>query len=355
MKSNQSSSTLRTLRRLHLALALVAPVLAFAGAPVCAAESTPATVAPALSTADADFEVYREASKPRRPDPSMTPLEREIDRENYWNIRREKALAFLARHPTDPRRWQIVSGLSYNLPRFVKAWETSDAGRRVKPQVDEVAVAEWRERVKSLRAAMRAATDVPEEVRKSIEMMRTLWETRQTFLTRWRSGPQAPDFAARRLDGTEIRLSEHRGKVVLLEFWATWCAPCLEGMPHLQETAARYKGQDVVTLALCTGDTRANFDRWVNQHASKYPDIVFVHDPAERGKERVANLAFGVVFIPAQLVIDRTGKVAQALMTNSGDSILDAALARAGVKVDPIIVARGEAALHWSETDLVFD
>ncbi|MCP4428873.1 MAG: TlpA family protein disulfide reductase, partial [Chloroflexi bacterium] len=54
------------------------------------------------------------------------------------------------------------------------------------------------------------------------------------------SGPQpaanfpAPDFTLERLDGQQVSLQDHRGKYVLLNFWATWCAPCREEMPHIQ-------------------------------------------------------------------------------------------------------------------------
>jgi thiol-disulfide isomerase/thioredoxin len=61
-----------------------------------------------------------------------------------------------------------------------------------------------------------------------------------------RVGEQAPDFALRTLDGNVVRLSDLRGKVVLVNFWATWCGPCKAEMPDLQEVYEQHKDQLVV-------------------------------------------------------------------------------------------------------------
>jgi cytochrome c biogenesis protein CcmG/thiol:disulfide interchange protein DsbE len=62
---------------------------------------------------------------------------------------------------------------------------------------------------------------------------------------------RAPDFELRSLDGNNVRLSEHFGKdVVLLDFWATWCQPCLVALPHLDELYQKYRSQGFVVLAV---------------------------------------------------------------------------------------------------------
>ena len=60
----------------------------------------------------------------------------------------------------------------------------------------------------------------------------------------------APSFAVRTLDGKMFRLSEHRGRPVVLDFWATWCGPCRASMPHLAGIQERYNGEGLVVLGL---------------------------------------------------------------------------------------------------------
>jgi thiol-disulfide isomerase/thioredoxin len=159
-------------------------------------------------------------------------------------------------------------------------------------------------------------------------------------------GAQAPDFVSQTLDGKDVRLSDFRGKVVVLDFWATWCGPCIASMPHTQEVAAHYKDQGVVVLANCTSDTRAKFEQWVKANQEKYPDLIWTHDSAERKPERVSRARYGVGGIPCQFVIDRDGKIVDIVIGYlPGEAILEAALSKAGIKVDPALVEKGAADL----------
>jgi peroxiredoxin len=155
------------------------------------------------------------------------------------------------------------------------------------------------------------------------------------------AGATAPDFTTNDVVGKPVKLSDYRGKVVVLDFWATWCGPCLNSMPHTQEVAAKYKDQGVVVLGSCTSDAREKFETWVKANQAKYPDFIFSHDPAERGADRVSAKLYGVGGIPQQFIIDRDGKIA-ATVTGylAGEVLLDAALAKAGIKVDPAIIAK---------------
>jgi peroxiredoxin len=162
------------------------------------------------------------------------------------------------------------------------------------------------------------------------------------------AGVMAPDFSTFDLAGKEVRLADYRGKVLILDFWATWCAPCIASMPHTQELAAKYADQGVVVLAVCTGDKRGKFEDWVKLKASSYPAIRFTFDPHELGTpahDRRASVAlYGVPAIPAQFIIGRDGKiVATTDGYVTGDTRLEAALALAGVKVKGDAVARAAA------------
>lgn len=160
---------------------------------------------------------------------------------------------------------------------------------------------------------------------------------------RLKAGALAPDFASLDVQGRERRLSEWKGKVVVLDFWATWCGPCVSSLPHTQEVARRYKDQGVVIIANCTSDSRKNFEKFAKANESKYRDLLLTSDPHEKGAERASSKLYGVSGIPSQFIIGRDGKVVMSLEGyEEGEVRLEAALARAGIKVDAATVAKGE-------------
>jgi thiol-disulfide isomerase/thioredoxin len=157
-------------------------------------------------------------------------------------------------------------------------------------------------------------------------------------------GTPAPDWELATADGSRIALKDLKGEVVVLDFWATWCGPCKKSLPHTQEVALKYKDQDVVVLANCTSDARKAFESWLQQNQGDYPDIVFTHDAAEKKPERASRSLYGVGGIPQQFVIGKDGKVA-ALVDGymDGEVLLEAALAKAGVKVDAATLEKAAA------------
>ena len=108
----------------------------------------------------------------------------------------------------------------------------------------------------------------------------------------------APDFTVHNGSQT-VRLSQFRGKLVLLNFWATWCAPCIDELPSLQEL--QKQRPDIQVLAISIDDDPAAYTAFLKQY-----DINLL---AVRDGSQGANLKFGSVRVPETFVLDRSGVV----------------------------------------------
>ncbi|HWM87518.1 MAG TPA: TlpA disulfide reductase family protein [Kofleriaceae bacterium] len=86
----------------------------------------------------------------------------------------------------------------------------------------------------------------------------------------------APDFALRDLSGRTVRLSDHRGKVVLVNFWATWCVPCAAELPHLERLYNKYRDQGFVVLAISMDgpESSANVDPHARRYGLTFPVLL---------------------------------------------------------------------------------
>ncbi|MCB8933274.1 MAG: TlpA family protein disulfide reductase [Fimbriimonadaceae bacterium] len=146
------------------------------------------------------------------------------------------------------------------------------------------------------------------------------------------AGTVAPDFVAQTPDGKPIRLSDFKGKVVILDFWATWCGPCKESMPGLQKIYDRVRDQGVVVLSLNVLDAKAPFDAWIAKNGGTTYTFTFAFDPAGRGKESIPTSKYNVSGIPTMYVIGRDGKVKDALVGSGNEANLVKALEREGVR-----------------------
>ncbi|BDI28117.1 hypothetical protein CCAX7_001680 [Capsulimonas corticalis] len=147
-------------------------------------------------------------------------------------------------------------------------------------------------------------------------------------------GAIAPDFAAVTPDGKTVRLSDFQGKIVVLDFWATWCHPCQEALPHLESVYKQIQGQDVAVLGVCVWDKKESYDKWVADKKEIY-SFPTAFDPAGRGDNEIAGTLYKVNGIPTQYVIDKQGKVAAVMIGYDGadDHHLEDALAAQGVKL----------------------
>ena len=112
---------------------------------------------------------------------------------------------------------------------------------------------------------------------------------------------KAPDFTLRSVGGANLRLVELRGQVVLVNFWATWCGPCRQEMPHLNRLYDRYRSTGFVLLGVnIDDDPRAAADL-----AAK----LGVHFPVLLDTDKKVSRAYDMSAMPATLLIDRDGRV----------------------------------------------
>lgn len=114
-------------------------------------------------------------------------------------------------------------------------------------------------------------------------------------------GREAPAYAATTLDGAPASLADHRGKVVLLNVWATWCAPCREEIPYLQSLYAEHAahGLEIIGVSVDAEGTEATIRGFQKDFGMRYPIWL---DPDER--VQTLYMALGV---PATYLIDRQG------------------------------------------------
>jgi peroxiredoxin len=131
--------------------------------------------------------------------------------------------------------------------------------------------------------------------------LRLARRTRQASIPQMK-GDMAPDFALQSLDGKTVRLSDYRGKAVLLNFWATWCAPCKIEMPWFVELQKQYGAEGLQILGVAMDDASP-------KDIADFAKEMGVNYPVLLGKEAVGDAYGGVQFLPESFYIDRNGKV----------------------------------------------
>lgn len=128
------------------------------------------------------------------------------------------------------------------------------------------------------------------------------------------TGEKAPVFTSTNMEGTPYNLENLRGKIVVINLWATFCSPCIGEMPELNTLVEKYAGKDVVFLAP-TPDEKSGLEGFLQKHSFKYQvlpnsyGIIQQYAPKEKESSPTDSSDSFKMILPAHLIIDRDGMV----------------------------------------------
>lgn len=111
----------------------------------------------------------------------------------------------------------------------------------------------------------------------------------------------APEFSLTDTAGHTLRLSDYRGKVVILDFWATWCEPCKQEIPHFIEMQNQYGAQGLQVLGISMDDSEPPVREFEQKFKINYPVAV--------GTAKMADQYGGILGLPITFVIDASGRI----------------------------------------------
>lgn len=117
-------------------------------------------------------------------------------------------------------------------------------------------------------------------------------------------GDQAPDLVLKGINGGNIQLSDFKGKVVLIDFWASWCAPCRKANPKLENLYQKYKSNDFIVLGVSLDSKETSWKSAVKKDKLTYPQVI----DTKNWNSKIVQ-AYGVDNLPASFLIDGKGKI----------------------------------------------
>lgn len=204
----------------------------------------------------------------------------------YWQKIKMKQ-AFIARHPDS----------------FVSLYELNDM-----------------EQLYSVDSYANAFNTLTERLKSSMMGREIRVRIKQAKLTP--TGKVASDFMRKNQFGEMIRLSDYRGKLVLLDFWGSWCVPCRQTHPHLKELYAQYKskGLEIVAVANEKGNTDIGKQNWLA--AIKKDNINWVHVLNNEGSgDPDITIVYGITSYPTKLLLDKNGKILMRVSSGLNDEM----------------------------------
>lgn len=154
------------------------------------------------------------------------------------------------------------------------------------------------------------------------------------------------------LDGRHFDLAEYRGKVVLVDFWASWCGPCLAELPHIKAAYDKYQAQGLEVVGVSFDVERSALVEFLKVNPLPWPQIFFDQDDA-RGFQNPLGRHHGINAIPCLLLLDREGKlIARRFRGGAIEPAVAAALSQAVSWEDRLASAAGRL-VHWGVLGLL--
>lgn len=190
-------------------------------------------------------------------------------------------------HPDSPVFEEIAGAVNIS-PRMKELYTTVGQAEKLRGEVDETLVADARALAGSL-----ANRDFADELTALIDQASKLLK-----------GQPAIDFTFTDVDGAIHRLSDFRGKALYLDFWATWCGPCMQESPFFHKLAAKFEGKDVTFISLSTDTDRDAWLKLVNSKKESLPSYNTVDETIRSG--------WAIHYIPRFVLIDKDFRIVDA-------------------------------------------
>lgn len=133
---------------------------------------------------------------------------------------------------------------------------------------------------------------------------------------------QAPSFVLKDVDGNEVSLEKLKGKVVFIDFWATWCGPCREEMPFIEKLTEEFKSKGLVTLTV-TAEKVGTVNSFLVKNNYKIKSLI------DEGK--VVSAQYQVKGLPTAFIVDKEGKIVTHFIGGRDEETLRNELKKAGI------------------------
>ncbi|MFT5859856.1 MAG: thiol-disulfide isomerase/thioredoxin [Flavobacteriaceae bacterium] len=223
-----------------------------------------------------------------------------------WTVIRDQAVAQIQANPTKKDEINSATSGEFNKFRsaqqnFVSKNANSAALYPVLTQIDaKNDFATFESLVRQLNTAFRESPTI-QAVNSTMVKMKAEISANDPL----GAGKLAPDFEEKKIDGTMMKLSDLRGSVVLLDFWASWCGPCRKENPTVVKAYEKYAEEGFTVMSVSLDKSKPNWEAAIAKDGLVWPNHV---SDLKQWSSRVAKI-YGVSGIPFTVLIDREGKI----------------------------------------------